>query len=671
MAERLADAGYRVVVPDLPGFGYSTPYVADYSNRAHARYLLAFMDRLGIGHAHLVGFSMGGGVAIHAYDLAPQRVDSITLFAAIGVQEGEGSGDYHFEHLKYAVGYAGLVILPELIPHFGLAWDRANRHSFIRNFWDTDQRPNAQILARYDKPLLIIHGERDPLVPAWAAYEHHRIVGHSELVMYGADDFAGETHPIIQHGMMFSDKGTTLATQPLLSFLERVSPGSAPGSSPGTSPGNPTGYTPAAPIDRAAEHPQDLLRLPGKLKLRRSMSPWVKIGVIIFGTFLLEDPTSIAVGLFIKAGQIDLFLGVFAVLIGIFIGDLGLYGIGYVLGRRALRWKPVARWVPTRHVDKLGRWFDQKGWKAVLASRFIPGTRLPLYVAAGVTGNKPGRFMLWTFLAVCIWVPVIIFGVILLGNAAKSPFQALLDRGGWVAFVGVVLALMFIMNATLMLLTRDGRRKMAIRLQKTWRYEFWPSVLFYLPLAPYLAWLALRYRSTTVWTLADPCMPDGGVVGEAKSDFMDHIDDPAMLPHALIPANPESQARVAQARQMIAEDERFDYPVILKPDAAQRGVGVVKITRPDQLAPYFANNPDDIQLQAYHPGPYEAGVFYVRPPAPVRGRAKAPRKKKACVFCAAAPRPEGMPPAESVYACAICGQETSGTSGGAGGGTGA
>ena len=512
LIEPLTEAGYRVIAPDMPGFGHSDHWVNNYSNRAHARYLLALMDELEIEHAHLVGFSMGGGVALNTYDLAPDRVDSITLLAAIGVQEGEGSGDYHFEHLKYGLGYAALVVAPEFLPHFGILPDRSHRHAFMRNFWDTDQRPNRDILAEFDKPLLIIHGEGDPLVPARAAYMHHDLVGKSQLVMFAADDIEPSTFNILQHALVWDDNGTELATQALLPFLEAQQ---APGFVP-------TRMT----DDRAAHKPIDTLTLPGNLELRRTMGPWTRVGVIILGTFILEDPTSIAVGLFIKAGQIDLFLGTFAVLIGIFLGDLGLYAIGFVVGRRALRWRPIARWVPTRQVDALGGWFDKKGWKAVLASRFIPGSRLPLYIAAGVTGNKPGRFMLWTFLAVCVWVPVILFGVLLLGEAARSPFQALLDRGGWIAFVGVVLLLMVAMNTLLLLLSREGRRRLAIRFQKLTHHEFWPAWLFYLPLIPYLLLLAARYRSTTVWTLADPCMPDGGVVGESKSDLLDKIDDP-------------------------------------------------------------------------------------------------------------------------------------------------
>ena len=128
LARRLPE-GFRVVAPDLPGFGMSERWVPDYSIETHARYVLALMDSLGIDRAHLVAHSMGSGVALHIADMAPGRVTSIVSYAGIGIQEGEGSGDYHLEHLKYGIGYALLVALPEVIPHFGLLGPRAPRHS--------------------------------------------------------------------------------------------------------------------------------------------------------------------------------------------------------------------------------------------------------------------------------------------------------------------------------------------------------------------------------------------------------------------------------------------------------------------------------------------------------------------------------------------------------------
>ncbi len=606
----LADKGYRVIAPDLPGFGYSEPYIPDYSNRAHARYVIDLLEQLGIEQAHLLGWSMGGGVAIQLYDLDPNRIRSITMLAAIGVQSAEGSGDYYFEHLKYGVGYLFGVGGVEFIPHFGQMGDRSFRHAFLRNFWDTDQRPNRAILDRYDKPMLIIHGEADPplLTPVRVAYEHHAIVEQSELVVYAHDAFDTvdtKYGSFYNHAMLFIESGNQRVLDALLPFLEKHNDPVAP----------PTRST----RDNGGGMQDQTLTLPGNFELRKTMSPWTKIGVIMLGTFTLEDPTSIAVGLFIKAGQIDPFVGGFAVLFGIFLGDFGLYMIGFLAGRSALRWRPIAAWVPTRHVEKLGAWFDERGWKAVLASRFIPGSRLPLYVAAGVTGNKPGRFMLWTFMAVCIWAPVILFSVILLGEAARSPFQKLLDFGGWPAFVGVVLVLMILMNMALSLVTREGRRKLAIRLQKQVRYEYWPGWKFYLPMLPYWLYLMARYRSMTLWTLANPCMPDGGVVGESKSDILSRIDDEAVLKHALIPEDAEPAERIKLTQQIIAE-RGWSYPLILKPDAAQRGAGVTLIEDDADLATFFEQCLGPAQLQQYHPGPMECGIFYARLPSQPSGR---------------------------------------------------
>ena len=78
------------------------------------------MDALEVDRAHLICHSMGSGVALHMTRIAPERVASIVSYAGIGVQEGEGSGNYHLEHLKYAAGYALLVATPEIVPHFGV-----------------------------------------------------------------------------------------------------------------------------------------------------------------------------------------------------------------------------------------------------------------------------------------------------------------------------------------------------------------------------------------------------------------------------------------------------------------------------------------------------------------------------------------------------------------------
>lgn len=78
--------GYRVIVPDLLGFGRSgRPSAADYGYAAQAERVAKLLDRLQVGRAHLVGNSMGGGVAAQLALAHPARVASLTLMDAAGV----------------------------------------------------------------------------------------------------------------------------------------------------------------------------------------------------------------------------------------------------------------------------------------------------------------------------------------------------------------------------------------------------------------------------------------------------------------------------------------------------------------------------------------------------------------------------------------------------------
>jgi pimeloyl-ACP methyl ester carboxylesterase len=79
---------HRVFAVDLVGCGRSDkPASYDYSLPGLARFVLAFMSTQGIATAHLVGFSLGGQLALQCAHLAPERVRSLLLAApaAIGL----------------------------------------------------------------------------------------------------------------------------------------------------------------------------------------------------------------------------------------------------------------------------------------------------------------------------------------------------------------------------------------------------------------------------------------------------------------------------------------------------------------------------------------------------------------------------------------------------------
>lgn len=78
---------FRVLAPDLWGFGYSTRQPLDYGYPLYAEQLLLLMEARKIEKASLIGHSMGGGAAIHFAVHHPDRVDKLILVDAAGMPD--------------------------------------------------------------------------------------------------------------------------------------------------------------------------------------------------------------------------------------------------------------------------------------------------------------------------------------------------------------------------------------------------------------------------------------------------------------------------------------------------------------------------------------------------------------------------------------------------------
>ena len=80
----LADAGFRVIAPDLLGYGYSgKPRDLDYTIASQAKMVVGLLDQLGIARIVLVGSSYGGAVAATIALDQPERVEKLVLVGAV------------------------------------------------------------------------------------------------------------------------------------------------------------------------------------------------------------------------------------------------------------------------------------------------------------------------------------------------------------------------------------------------------------------------------------------------------------------------------------------------------------------------------------------------------------------------------------------------------------
>ncbi|MCA9531797.1 MAG: alpha/beta fold hydrolase [Myxococcales bacterium] len=86
----LNDAGYRTLVPDTLGYGYSSmPEDGDYGLANLAARYAALIEAAGAGSVTLVGNSQGGAIAIRMALEYPQLVDKLVLMAPGGLEQRE------------------------------------------------------------------------------------------------------------------------------------------------------------------------------------------------------------------------------------------------------------------------------------------------------------------------------------------------------------------------------------------------------------------------------------------------------------------------------------------------------------------------------------------------------------------------------------------------------
>jgi membrane protein DedA with SNARE-associated domain len=367
----------------------------------------------------------------------------------------------------------------------------------------------------------------------------------------------------------------------------------------------------------------DLDRLPeGMLLLTLAMA-----------TLASEDLTCIAAGLLVAAGKLAFGPAALACFAGILGGDLALVAAGRWGGRPALAAWPLRRWVTPVALARAEHWFGQRGARLIIASRFLPGTRLATYVAAGVLRLPWSTVVAWQALACALWTPLLVGVAVFVGE------QARVWAGAWAHGVPLLLAsglvAWWIVRASLSLGTWRGRRLALSRWRRLTRWEFWPMWALYPPVVMYLGWLACRHRSVRVVTAVNPGIgAGGGLIGESKQAILRGLEGgldtcpahtPRVAPWTYLPTAPLAP-RLAQASAFVA-GPGGGFPVVLKPDVGERGRGVHIVREPAGLLPALESSPEPLIAQAYVPG-VEFGVFYLRLPSEEKGRIFAVTEKR-------------------------------------------
>jgi membrane protein DedA with SNARE-associated domain len=337
--------------------------------------------------------------------------------------------------------------------------------------------------------------------------------------------------------------------------------------------------------------------------------------VLAVGTLVSEDVACIGGGLLVAGGELSFASVVLACFAGILIGDLLLVAAGRWGGRRALATWPLRTWISPDAVERASGWFAKRGAWVILASRFIPGTRLPTYVAAGILRVPLVKFVPWFVLACALWTPLLVGVALVSGQAALGWLSKWSEASGVLLAAGVLA--WCVVKLAFGLMTWRGRRLLLSRWRRFSRWEFWPMWAVYPPVVAYGIWLGIKYRSFTVFTAANPGIgAGGGLVGESKSEILAGLSGAGdrVATWMLLTTGARAERLVA-AKQFASA---HGYPVVLKPDVGERGAGVVIAKTAEELAEVLNQQAVALIAQAYVPG-VEYGIFYYRHPEAEHG----------------------------------------------------
>ncbi|MEQ1721552.1 MAG: VTT domain-containing protein [Pseudobdellovibrio sp.] len=327
---------------------------------------------------------------------------------------------------------------------------------------------------------------------------------------------------------------------------------------------------------------------------------------IFIGTFALEDAALIAAITLASQNKISYEAAFVASFLGIAIGDIGIYIMGFLstklkfisqLGFFKKNQQKLARFRKKHSIGYL-----------VVVSRFLPGTRVITYLLAGISGYSFLRFNVLTLISVFVWVLAAFMGGLKLMNYFSNNI-----------FLGmaILILIFYLLNQVLPKFFDKWEREILFNSWRKWTsFEFWPAWFFYIPLYFYYFFQSIRYRSFFVPFYINPTVHNGGILGESKWDFLQHLN--AADSSTLKTIKFAKDQRLIDLKKELEKNE-FKYPIILKPDVGQRGFGVRIIRNEIDLESYFKDSSFDLIVQDYCSFRNEAGIFYIRYPNESKG----------------------------------------------------
>ena len=191
---------YRVIAPDLRGFGDSDAAPGTATMNLLAQDVAQLMNHLEISQAAIGGLSMGGYVALAFYKQFPSRVRAFVLADTRAQADSEEAKQTRAQQAEKALsdGMAGIAdaMLPKLLTPETVS----KRPEIVKHVRDmmlktkpegaaaalhgmAERDDQTELLAKITAPTLILVGAEDAITPVADSEKMHRAIAGSRLVV--------------------------------------------------------------------------------------------------------------------------------------------------------------------------------------------------------------------------------------------------------------------------------------------------------------------------------------------------------------------------------------------------------------------------------------------------------------------------------------------------------
>jgi pimeloyl-ACP methyl ester carboxylesterase len=198
--ERFSRAGWRVIAPDLRGYGETTVVAGTAPLDVFARDLAALLDHLGVDRAVVGGLSMGGQIVMEFHRLFPGRIRGLVLADTSPQAETgdgkrqrndtadrllrEGMGPYADEVLPKMMAPHNITALPEVAKHVLGMMRGTSPEGAAAALRGRAERPDyLEMLGHVAVPALVVVGSDDEFTPVSDAELMHQRIPRSTLVV--------------------------------------------------------------------------------------------------------------------------------------------------------------------------------------------------------------------------------------------------------------------------------------------------------------------------------------------------------------------------------------------------------------------------------------------------------------------------------------------------------